>query len=117
MTDDDLTVRILTDIRDGVRQTNVRLDETIDRLDTTIDRLEGLDRRVEGLDRRVEGLGVRVDRLEKRQTRNHIELFTEVAAIRGTLRELHEATVDNARMRHDIAEHERRITALEERER
>jgi len=75
MSDSDLTVLILREIRDEIRTTNQRLDTTIQRLDNTIERLDVNNRRL-GLvicyvqhhqDAVIDDLRVRVTRLEAKQ--------------------------------------------------
>ncbi len=60
----ELTIHILREIRDGIGQTNSRLDQTITRLDQTVERL---DQTVERLDQSIErqdGTNSRLDHVE-----------------------------------------------------
>ena len=82
-----LTVRILTEIRDAVRETNSRLNQTNERLDC----------------------------LEQRQVETETRLATEVVAVATSVRELREVLLEDRNLRGQIADHERRIRALEQR--
>lgn len=89
-----LTVTLLREIRDEIRSTNVRLDSTNERLDATNERLE---------------------RLETRQVASEVRLATELVAVVGAVRELRDTLVADRELRNDVADHERRIRALERR--
>jgi hypothetical protein len=56
----DLTIEILTGIRDGVHQTNGRLDDRVDR----------------------------VERVERRQAQTEVRLASELVAVGGAVREV-----------------------------
>jgi hypothetical protein len=62
----DLTVQILTDIRDAARETNARLDQTNARLDQTNARLEET----------RNDLGDRIDALTRRVVESEIRRFS-----------------------------------------
>ncbi len=81
----DLTTQILIDIRDAVRSTNERLDQSNERL----------------------------GRLERRQVDSEIRISTELVTLTGVLREFHDAFVAERPSRAILADHERRLRALE----
>jgi polyhydroxyalkanoate synthesis regulator phasin len=62
MTDSELTVSILREIRDSIRTLDTNLSTRIDRLDAN------LSRRIDALGERVDALGERVDALGERVT-------------------------------------------------
>lgn len=94
----DLTVEILREIRDEIRHTNERLDDTraelSQRLDTTNERLE---------------------RLGKRQTETEVRLSSELTAAVGAVRELSDILREDRKLRTQVSDHEARIAALERR--
>jgi hypothetical protein len=81
----DLTTQILIDIRDAVRTTNERLERTNDRL----------------------------GRLEQRQVDAEIRISTELVTLTGVLRDFHDAFAAERPSRAILADHERRLRALE----
>ena len=89
----DLTVSILREIRDEVRKTNQRLDQTNERLDQTNERLE---------------------RLERRQTETEVRLATELVAVASAVGELTELLRQDRALRQRVDDHERRISAVEQ---
>jgi hypothetical protein len=88
----DLTTQILIDIRDAVRATNERIDQTNARLDHSIDRL---------------------DRLERRQVDGEIRISTELVALAGAVRNFHDDFLAERPYRTILEDHERRLRALE----
>jgi hypothetical protein len=88
----DLTTQILIDIRDAVRATNERLDQTNERLDLSNERL---------------------GRLERRQTDAEVRISTELVTLTGVLRDFHDAFLADRSSRAILADHERRLRALE----
>ncbi len=98
----DITIEILKEIRDGIRQTNVRLDETRSELSERIDLT------------RTE-LSGRMDQLQRRQTETEVRLATELVAVVGAVHSLKDALLDDRRVRHAVDDHEARIRALERR--
>jgi hypothetical protein len=81
----DLTTQILIDIRDAARATNERLDQTVERL----------------------------DRLERRQVDAEIRISTELVTLTGVLRSFHDDFLAERPSRAVLADHERRLRALE----
>jgi len=88
-----LTVSILREILDEVRKTNQRLDQTNERLDQTNERLE---------------------RLERRQTETEVRLATELVAVASAVGELTELVRQDRALRQRVDDHERRISAVEQ---
>ncbi|MBI2945804.1 MAG: hypothetical protein HYY25_16535 [Candidatus Wallbacteria bacterium] len=70
----DLTLRVLTEIRDAIRETNSRVDQANSRLDQTNVRLEAVEH----------GLGAGNQRLVETE----IRLGTAITGVAGTLEEL-----------------------------
>lgn len=99
----DITVEILKSIRDEVRGTNVRLDQTVERLDQTVERL----------DQTVERIG----RVEQRQIATEVRLATELVAVVGAVNEVRDILREDRGLRPIVADHEQRIHALEQRDR
>jgi hypothetical protein len=86
----DLTVEILKDIRDGVRTTNTRIDETNTRLDAG---LAGL---------------------REQQVHTEIRLATELVAVSSALRNVTDLLrVQDGALRARVEDHERRLDVLE----
>lgn len=89
-----ITVALLTELRDQSKITNQRLDQTVERLDQTVERL---------------------DRLERRQVETEIRLATELTAVTLAIRQLTEVVSADRDLRRNVADHERRLQALERR--
>ena len=87
----DLTIEVLKEIRDEIRSTNVRLDQT-----------------------RTE-LSGRMDQLQRRQTETEVRLATELVAVVGAVNSLREAILEDRRVRQTVDDHETRIRTLERR--
>ena len=87
-----ITVRILEQIRDEVRQTNIRLD---------------------GVSQRLDGVSERVERVEKRQTGAEVHLATEIVAVAGAVGSLRDAILEDRQLRGQVADHETRLRRLE----
>ena len=99
MTDtSDITVEILKQIRDEVRQTNGRLDHT----NASLDQL------------RTE-MSERFERAERRQTDTEVRLATEIVAVVGAVNLAREAILEDRQLRRQIADHESRLETLERR--
>ena len=84
-----LTIEILKQIRDGVAETNRRLDQTNQRLDDT----------------RKELLA--------RQTETEIRLATELVAVVGAVHSLRAAILEDRDLRQTVDDHEQRLRAIE----
>ena len=92
----DLTIEILKGIRDEVRITNARLDETNTQL---------------GAFR--SDANMRLDRLERRQTEGDVRVQTEVAAVVGAVDRLRDVLLEDRALRQRVDDHERRLVAIE----
>lgn len=118
----DLTVEILKQIRDGIGQTNARLDQTNVRLDQMreelLARIDQTNGRLDGTNARLDGTHTRLDQHERLlvrlvdesqvHTRTLVRLISEVE---GTNRRVDH--VLTGPMGQDVREHTARITALE----
>ena len=103
----DLTVRILTDIRDAVRETNSRLDETNSRLDATRGELSS----------RLDETNVRLDALTQRVVESEIRTATAITDLAGTVRDVATLLREQNDLRPRVERCERQIAALERRRR
>ena len=78
---DDLTTRILIEIRDRLDQTNARLDKVNDNLGVRIDGLaRTLDLKVEGVDSKIERVHQQLVESDMREGMRHVDF---VASMRG----------------------------------
>ena len=103
---DDVTTRILIEIRDRIDQTNQRLDQTNQRLDQTNQRLDQTGVRLDHkIDQLRDDLGGRITEFEMRSA----TAMTEVA---GTLRDIHGLMRDRFDLRDRVERCERDIDAL-----
>jgi cob(I)alamin adenosyltransferase len=66
----DITVEILTQIRDGITSINERLDTTNERLDTTNERLDGTNGRLDRVEQGLLDLGQFMRQIALDQTRH-----------------------------------------------
>jgi methyl-accepting chemotaxis protein len=96
----DHTLRLLTEIRDAVRSTNVRVEETNTRLDQTNERLENLG----------ETLGRRIVESEMRTATAITELAVSVRDMTGLLRDALDLRDRVDHCERDIAELKRRLS-------
>lgn len=92
----ELTVKILGQIRDELKATrsdlSSRLDQTNERLDQTNERLE---------------------RLERRQVETEVRLSTELVSVASAISDLSKTLVEDRKLRAQVANHEVRLVALE----
>ena len=92
--EDDITIEILKEIRDEIRATNGRLDET-------------------ALDETRTEMSDRFERLEHRQVVTETRIATELIAVAGAVNALREDLREDRALRRRVDEHERRIQTLE----
>lgn len=85
----ELTVKLLGQIRDELKATRTDLSS---RLDQTNERLE---------------------RLERRQVETEVRLSTELVTVAGAISELSRVLVDDRKLRAQVANHEVRLSVLE----
>jgi len=110
MSSDDLTLRILVDIRDEVRTTREQLDLRMDQVEHRLgERIDRLGDRIDGLDNKFDGL-------EHRLTESEIRTATELKGLAGTLQDIKDLFRDRLDLRdrvtrceHDIGELKHRI--------
>ena len=99
----ELTVKILGQIRDELKATrsglSSRLDQTNERLDQTNERLDQSNERLE--------------RLERRQFETEVRLSTELVAVTTAIGDLSKVLVEDRKLRSQVANHEARLNALE----
>lgn len=99
----ELTVKILGQIRDELKATRSdltsRLDVTNERLDQTNERLDQTNERLE--------------RLERRQIETEVRLSTELVTVASAINDLSKVLVEDRKLRTQVANHEARINALE----
>jgi hypothetical protein len=106
MESDDLTVRVLVEIRDEIRETNRRIDETNRRVDETNNGVDRLENRIET------GLHDVRDELGRRIVESEMRTSTAIHDMHGTLRDIRDALVDRLDLRDRVARCEREIDAL-----
>jgi chromosome segregation ATPase len=93
---DDPTLNVLREIRDEIRSTNERLDQTREDLGNKIDQTrEDLGRRIDQTNQlvghtnqRVDHTNQRVDQLNRRVTEMDVRLSTELSELNGTTRDI-----------------------------
>ena len=106
----DVTIEILKDIRDEVRQTrtdlSARIDATNGRIDSTNARLDTLR---EDLSERIDGLSRRVVESEIRTATAITDLAGAVNQMTGVLRASHDLRPRMERCEQDIAELKKRV--------
>jgi predicted RNase H-like nuclease (RuvC/YqgF family) len=102
----DITIQILTDIRDQARLTNERLDQTNTRLDRMNDRIDGTNERLETMR----------EELSRRIVESEIRTSTAITELAGTVRDMthvlrasHDVRPRLERCEKDIADLRRRI--------
>jgi chromosome segregation ATPase len=103
---DDLTVRVLIEIRDEIRATNTRIDQTNSRLDQTN---VNLDRHTNRLDKRIDD--TRAD-LSRRLAEVEIRTVTALNDVHGTLREVRDLLRDRLDLRDRVDRVERDVAEL-----
>jgi hypothetical protein len=107
---DSEVVEVLKEIRDGVKATISRLDETNARLEsletTTNARLETVDARLQFVEKRIANgfatLGEKIDKLAREQLSGFV-------TVEGVLGRVHAAIINNVA----LLDHERRLNAIE----
>ncbi len=97
----DLTLKVLEQIRDELRANGRRIDETNGRLDQTNQRLDQTNQRL--------------DRLERRQSETEVRLATELVSVVGAVNALRETLLEDRELRHQVTDHEHRLARLEAR--
>jgi predicted nuclease with TOPRIM domain len=103
----DLTVRILTDIRDAARETNGRIHETNARLTETNARIDETNARLESLR----------EELSRRIVESELRTATAITDLAGTVRDVATLLREQGDLRPRVERCERQIAALERRRR
>jgi hypothetical protein len=104
--DDDLTLRIMAEIRKEVRTGREELELRIDHVE------KKLDTRIDGVERRLDD---RVDGLERRMTESEIRITTEIKALSGTLQDIKDLFRDRLDLRDRVGRCEQGIDELRQR--
>ena len=101
----DITIEILREIRDEIRNTNGRIDGVRDELRATNNELRTT----------KDETNARFDTFTRRQTETEIRLATEIIAVAGAVREVRDVLREDLALRARVDDHERRISAMEHR--
>jgi chromosome segregation ATPase len=120
MEPNDLTVTILKEIRDEVRNTHGRLDhltgrvgQLSGRMDQMTDRMEQMNGRIDQMTDRMDHMTGRLDRVERRQVESEIRLATELIAVTAAVHEVRDELRHDRAWRARVDDHERRLLAIE----
>lgn len=103
MSSDEMTLRVLYEIRDGVRATNERVDATNARIDAMNMKFE---QRLDRVDERLERLEARTERLGAQIVESEIRTATAINETSFTLQQIYNAIKDRNR---EIDEIKRRL--------
>jgi hypothetical protein len=109
MSSDDLSLRILIEIREDVRATHLHVDQVEQKLGERIDRLEG---RVDGLEARFE---TRFDAVERQIVESEIRTATAINDLAGTMRDVGDMFRDRFELRDRVTRCELDIDDLKHR--
>jgi hypothetical protein len=101
----DLTIEILKGIRDEVRATNIRVDGLRDELRGTNDRVDGTNLRIDALR----------EETARRFNESETRMSSELLAVAGAVREVRDLLRDDRQVRGQVIDHERRLSAIENR--
>jgi len=101
MESDDLTIRVLIEIRDEIRSTNQRVDRTNERVDH--------------LSTRVDHMSTRIDDMGQRIVESELRTSTAITELTGTIRDVHSLLVDRLDLRDRVERCERDIDELKHR--
>ena len=105
MESDDLTIRVLIEIRDEIRSTNQRVDRTNERVDHLSTRVDQLGDHLSG----------RIDSLAERVVESEMRTSTAITELHGTIRDVHTLLVDRLDLRDRVERCERDIDELKRR--
>jgi hypothetical protein len=111
----DLTTQVLVEIRDEVRGLHgevVELRGEVGGLRGEVVELRG---EVGGLRGEVGGLRSEVNEVRRRQVESEVRLATALTDVIGAVNRVRDAVVDGYRFAERVDDHERRISALEQR--
>jgi hypothetical protein len=103
----DLTIEVLKGIRDEVR--GVR--------DDLGGQLQGLRGEVRVLSSRIDETNVHVERIERRQVESEVRIATQLVAVVGAVNEVRDVLREELAVRRLVDDHERRLRAIETRDR
>ena len=102
MSSDEMTLRVLYEIRDGVRATNERVDATNARLDVMNSKLTTFEDRLERVEERLERVEARSERLGAQIVESEIRTATAINETSFTLQQIYKAIKDRNREIDDI---------------
>jgi archaellum component FlaC len=108
METDDLTIRVLVEIRDGVRT----LTNRVENVETG---LEAVGRKVEAVGGNVEALGGKVDAVGRQVFESEVRTATAITDLHGTMREIHVLLKNQLDLRDRVERCEREIDELKKR--
>lgn len=108
MEPDDLTIRVLVEIRDEVRNTNQRMDTLTGRVDTLTEHVDRMSDRVGSVEAGLEKLGQRV-------VESEIRTATAITELHGTMRDIHGLLKNQLDLRDRVERCEREIDELKKR--
>ena len=118
---DTKVLEVLKEIRDETKATNSRLDQTNSRLDQTNSRLETVESRLQFVEIRLTNgfkeLSEKIETVAARQTEADIRVATELVSVGGLLIEVRAAILKKLDDHKFVMDHEKRISALEKRQR
>ena len=83
--------------------------------DVTIEVLKGIRDELRGTNARLDATNVRLERVERRQADTEVRLATELVAVVDAVHEVRDLLRDDRQLRDRVADHERRLTAVETR--
>lgn len=99
----ELTVKILGQIRDELKATRSDLSSRLDQTNERLDRMNG----------RIDETNSHLERLERRQVETEMRLSTELVSVANAVNDLSRVLVEDRKLRAQVANHETRINALE----
>jgi chromosome segregation ATPase len=108
----DLSVQILREIRDAVRETNARIDDVKSELSARID---GTNARVDSTNTRIDGTNARLEELSRRIVESEIRTATAITDLHGTVREVVTLLRDQHDLRPRLQRCEEQIADLQQR--
>lgn len=105
MSSDEMALRVLYEIRDGIRATNERVDGTNARLDAMSSRVDAMSSRLDDIGERVVRVDTRTERLGEQIVESEIRTATAVNETTFAIREVYKLLKERLR---DIDEIKRR---------
>jgi|SRR5580704_14821667 hypothetical protein len=94
-----------------LREKRPRMEPT----DVTLEVLKGIRDELRGTNARLDTTNMRLERVERRQAETEVRLATELVALVGAVHEVRDLLREDQQLRDRVADHERRLTAVETR--